>query len=284
MILEPISIKREPELNEYWVHKQIEDRPAILGLGELEVRAREKIQPTSGRLDLLLEDPESLKRYVTEVQLGALDESHIIRTIEYWDIERRRYRNCEHAAVIIAEDITSRFLNVIQLFNGCVPLIALKMTAYKINNDYALTFVKIFDELQLGNEDELPPEPTDRRFWENKASKQSVEVVDVLFGSVQEIEPNAKLKFNKHYVGIELDGVAKNFVSFKPQKNGNVLVSVKLAKTPENDELLGELEAFQFVYDSNFGQYRFRFNANCIESIRDSFKDFAKKARSEYSW
>ena len=30
---------------------------------------------------------------------------------EYWDIERRRYPQYDHCAVLIAEDITSRFLN-----------------------------------------------------------------------------------------------------------------------------------------------------------------------------
>ena len=48
-------------------------------------------------------------------------ESHIIRTIEYWDIERKRYPQYEHCAVLVAEDITSRFLNVISLFNGTIP-------------------------------------------------------------------------------------------------------------------------------------------------------------------
>ncbi len=30
-----------------------------------------------------------------------------------WDIERKRYPQYDHTAVIVAEDITSRFLNVI---------------------------------------------------------------------------------------------------------------------------------------------------------------------------
>lgn len=68
----------------------------------------------AGRLDLLLEDPdpEAATRYEVEIQLGATDEPHIIRTLEYWDIERKRYPQYEHCAVIIAEEVTSRFLNV----------------------------------------------------------------------------------------------------------------------------------------------------------------------------
>lgn len=69
----------------------IANDPAILGLGELVLRDRERIQTRAGRLDLLLQDPDSYKRYEVELQLGSTDEAHIIRCIEYWDIERKRY-------------------------------------------------------------------------------------------------------------------------------------------------------------------------------------------------
>jgi hypothetical protein len=41
---------------------------------------QERIQPAGGRLDLLFQDAEK-RRYEVELQLGAVDESHIIRTI-----------------------------------------------------------------------------------------------------------------------------------------------------------------------------------------------------------
>src|SRR3954470_7882654 len=89
-------------------------------------------QPRAGRLDLLLQDPETKRRYEVELQLGATDEAHIIRTIEYWDIERKRYPQYDHCAVLIAEDITSRFLNVVALFNGTIPLMAIQVQALKV--------------------------------------------------------------------------------------------------------------------------------------------------------
>src|SRR6516162_6313903 len=131
--LEPISLS-PANVTEKMVQEQIAGDPSILGLGKLELRDKERIQAHAGRLDLLLQDSETLKRYEVELQLGATDETHIIRTIEYWDIERKRYPQYEHTAVIVAEDITTRFLNVIQLFNGAIPLIALKMTAYKVGD------------------------------------------------------------------------------------------------------------------------------------------------------
>ena len=144
---EKISIKNNPELNEAWVQDLIADDPGIIGLGDLVLRDKERMQPRAGRLDLLLQDPDTQRRYEVEVQLGATDESHIIRTIEYWDIEKKRYPQYDHCAVIVAEDITSRFLNVISLFNGTMPLIAIKMTAFKVGDNTTLVFTTIMEEL-----------------------------------------------------------------------------------------------------------------------------------------
>lgn len=121
-----MNLKNYPELNEHWIQELIAGDPSILGLGDLVLRDKERIQPRAGRLDLLLQDPDTRRRYEVEVQLGATDESHIIRTIEYYDIEKKRYPQYEHCAVLVAEDITSRFLNVISLFNGVLPLIAIQ--------------------------------------------------------------------------------------------------------------------------------------------------------------
>jgi hypothetical protein len=98
---ETISLKSHAELNEKWVQELIADDPKILGLGDLVLRDKERVQPRAGRLDLLLQDSETNRRYEIEIQLGATDETHIIRTIEYWDIERKRYPQYDHCAVLI---------------------------------------------------------------------------------------------------------------------------------------------------------------------------------------
>jgi hypothetical protein len=48
---ERIYLKLHPELNEKWVQELIASDPSILGLGELVVRDKERIQPRAGRLD-----------------------------------------------------------------------------------------------------------------------------------------------------------------------------------------------------------------------------------------
>ena len=53
---EKISIKSHPDLNEAWVQDLISDDPSIIGLGDLVLRDKERLQPRAGRLDLLLQD------------------------------------------------------------------------------------------------------------------------------------------------------------------------------------------------------------------------------------
>ena len=283
MKLEVVSIKRTPELTEKWVQETISSDPSILGLGDLVLRDRERLQPNAGRLDLLLQDLESLKRFEVEIQLGATDESHIIRTVEYWDLERRRYPQYEHAAVIVAEEITSRFLNVIQLFNGAIPLIALKMTAYKVGNEYALTFVKVLDELTFGlvDEDEPIAEPTDRHYWESRGTSKTIALTDTLLKIVHEVEPKALLKYNKHYIGLEVDGSAFNFVSFRPRKS-NVLMTVRLAQSEEIDAQLQEAEFDTLPYVTRWQQYRLRLDDSPDQKQQALLLDLFRKSREEF--
>ncbi len=91
-----ISLRTNPQFNEKWLQQKLTEDPALLGLGELVVKDVERRQLGAGRLDILLSDPESLTWYEVEIQLGSTDESHVIRTIEYWDLERRRYPQYDH--------------------------------------------------------------------------------------------------------------------------------------------------------------------------------------------
>ena len=76
--------------DEKWLQDNIEKDPKIIGLGEINIIERERRQSSGGRIDYLLHDPETNTMYETEIQLGPTDERHIIRTIEYWDIEREK--------------------------------------------------------------------------------------------------------------------------------------------------------------------------------------------------
>lgn len=215
---EKISLKNNPEIKEDLIQSFIFNDPKVLGLGDLTPIQRERIQPQGGRLDVLLADDNGT-RYEVELQLGATDPSHIIRTIEYWDTERKRYPQYDHCAVIIVEEITSRFMNVISLFNGSIPLIAIQVSAYKVGNDTLLTFTKVMDRISLGTDEEENFEITDRNYWENKSTTKILKTIDNIFDSLSQYVSGYELKYNKFYIGLSKDGIAKNFIEFKPKKN-----------------------------------------------------------------
>ena len=163
-----VSLKTHHAFSEAWLHELLKDNPALLGLGDLQVRDSERRQPGAGRLDLLLVDPETPTRYEVEIQLGATDESHIIRTIEYWDIEKRRYPQYEHVAVLVAEDVTSRFLNVVSLFNGFIPLVAIQLQGIEVNGSFTLVATRVVDKATLGTEEDEEGETVDRAYWRER--------------------------------------------------------------------------------------------------------------------
>ena len=275
-----MSLKNYPEFNERWVQDLIANDASILGLGELVVRDREKVQPRGGRLDLLLQDPETKRRYEVELQLGSTDESHIIRTIEYWDIERKRYPQYDHCAVLIAEDITSRFLNVVSLFNGTVPLIAIQMQALKIGDSITLVFTTVMDELSRGyiDEDEdAEAAPTDRGYWEKRGSKATLALADELLTVLKELDPSLEFKYNKFYIGLSKDGQPYNFVTFRPKKN-QLNFELKLPQSAELDAKIEQAGIETLEYNKRWGLYRLRLTKDDMKSKGAVVKELARTA------
>lgn len=256
---ERISLKDHPELDEHWLQDRIGEDPSLLGLGDLVLKDKERPQPRAGRLDLLLQDAEANKRYEVEVQLGKTDEGHIIRTIEYWDIERKRYPQYDHTAVIVAEDITSRFLNVISLFNGFIPLVAIQLSAFRLGDSVSLVFSKVLDEMRLGfvDEDEEVQAVTDRGYWEARASKQTLAMADEMFEMVRTLDSGLELKYNKFYIGLAKNGQPNNFVIFRPKKDW-LRVEVRLERSDEMETELEQSGLNVMDYDARWGRYRIR--------------------------
>lgn len=257
--LSKISLKNHPDIKEDLIQKYVYENPKVLGLGELLPIQRERVQPSGGRIDILMNSADEQTRYEIELQLGATDPNHIIRTIEYWDNEKKRYPQYDHCAVIIAEEITGRFMNVISLFNGSIPLIALQLSAYKTGNDISLTFTKVLDRVTFGSDDEASLEITDRNYWEKQSSKTVMKDVDEIFNDLSQYTTGYEMKYNKHYIGLAKDGISRNFISFRPKKQHLYIYF----KTNESDELSTVLEdeGLDFTYESRWKRYRVKLNS-----------------------
>lgn len=223
---ERVSLKDHPDFDERWLQNLIAADPSVLGLpGVLEVLDRERRQERAGRLDLLLSDPDEERRFELELMLGSLDESHIIRAIEYWDMERRRYPAYEHVAVIVAEDVTGRFLNVLSLLAGSIPMIVLQCNALQVGDHLVLDFVKVLDQtvLRRDDEQEARADPVTRDYWVDRVGDA---ILGICESSLAMINATAttRMSFNflRQYIGLSDGTRSRNFVHFLPKKKWRI--------------------------------------------------------------
>ena len=218
---ERISLKAHPEFDERWLQSRIAEDTSILGLGDLILVQRERAQERAGRLDLLLTNSEEDRRYEVELMLGATDKSHIIRCIEYWDIERRRYPAYDHCSVLVAEDITSQFLNVIALLAGTIPLVAIQLNALKVDDFLILDFVRVLDQRHMRRDDvaEASIQSVDRSYWVQKSTAAVIAMADEMLTIINEkSDIKWQLNFTKYHIGLTDGKRSRNFIYFRPRK------------------------------------------------------------------
>lgn len=277
-----VLLKEHPEYDEQWLKNVIVNDPAILGLGDLIVKDVERIQPKAGRLDLLLYDADNEKRYEVELMLGKVDESHIIRTIEYWDIERKRFPTYEHCAVVIAEDITTRFLNIISLFNNTIPIVAIQLNALQVGEQLVLNFTKVLDEVTIGEDEADIIEKADRNYWEAKGSTESLKLTDECLTIIKEIDADYSLSYNKQYIGLAKLNRPNNFIIFRAKKKF-VRAEVRVNDMNACKEMLDMTDIEIVSLDKRSGRIKFRIIKANIDNNRDTLKDIFETSYKEWN-
>ncbi len=202
-------------MDEYWLQGEIYNNASILGLGDLDVVSKERRQSSGGRLDLLLRDSETGTMYEVEVMLGETNESHIIRAIEYWDLERKLRPKQQHIAVLVAETITRRFFNVVQLLGNSIPIIAIQANIIEVDGKRALHFTKILDVLRAPEEEVNDAEDAFGEDWWRANEPTNVANAEA-FSKIARLP--LKTTFTKNYVALRSDG--KIFFTFRKRSNG----------------------------------------------------------------
>jgi hypothetical protein len=247
-IASTISI-RESGFDEYWLQDQIYENPACLGIGDLESVAKERQQSSGGRLDILLKNPEDDTMYEVEVMLGETDETHIIRTIEYWDNEKRKWPQRQHYAVLVAESITRRFFNVIQLFSHSIPIIAIQVNLIEVNNQKLLHFSKILDTYEEPEDGTGIDEIYDEAFWKKK-STWTIDAANELLVAVGEVFDTPSLRYVKNYIAINVFG--NNYFWLHKRSANKSLLGFRISDehTDNVSKLLDE-QSISFVQKRN---------------------------------
>ncbi len=213
---------RECGLDEYWLQEQIYKNPSILKLGDLAPVKKEKQQSSGGRLDFLLTDPEDDSMYEVEVRLGATDETHIIRTIEYWDIEKRRWPQRQHYAVLVAETITRRFFNVIQLFSLSIPIIAVQVNIIEAEGKRVLHFSKVLDTYEEPEIMPGSPSDVDHESWWRTNAIWSLRCAESLLKIISSVFPGMEMKYVQNYISLSF--AKQIYFSFRKRAGGRSLL------------------------------------------------------------
>jgi hypothetical protein len=230
--------------DEYWLQDLIYDDPSILGLGTLQPVNKEKKQSSGGRLDILLKDPQDNTMYEIELMLGETDPSHIIRSIEYWDNEKRKYPQRQHFAVLIAESFDRRYFNIVQILSLNIPMIAIQADLLEVNSDHILTFNKILD-VYVEPEDEeetIVNESSwaDKSKWTLDSAKEFVHLLD---------SSDIKLNYTQSYISIVING--RNAYCLDKRTKPNSIMWFNVKDDEKADSIKNLLDDASIVFSYN---------------------------------
>jgi hypothetical protein len=275
---------REAGFDEFWLQKQIYDNPSCLGLGkELEALQRERRQLAGGRLDILLKDPEDDAMYEVEVMLGETDETHIIRTIEYWDNEKRRWPQRQHYAVLVAENINKRFFNVIHLLSNSIPIIAIQASLVESKGVKSLFFTTVLNTYEEIDDGTVTEEQSyDKEFWNRKA-RWVTDAAEALLPIAARHFDSPSLHYLKNYISISSGSY--NRLWFHKRTSPKALVNLKIA-SPMQDDAAALLDSASIGYTKKPDSFRITIDKQTIESksdVLEKLMEFVKRSVDEKS-
>jgi len=143
-------------------------------------------------------------------------------------------------------------------------------------------FTTVMDELSRGlvDDDEEVQAVTDRAFWEEKGSRETVAMADELLAMIQGFDPEVQFKYNKFYIGLAKNGQPNNFVQFRAKRN-NLRLELRLPQTPETTKELEESSLDLMDYDKRWGRYRVRLEKADIKNHRDLLTRLMKLAAED---
>jgi hypothetical protein len=236
--------------DEYWLQDLIFASPNILGLGELIPVTKERPQSSGGRLDILLKDPADNSMYEVEIMLGETDPNHIIRTIEYWDLEKRKFPQRQHFPVLIAESFNRRYFNVIQILSLNVPMIAIQADLIEVEGQAIINFTKILDIYEEIADEEAETNAVTETTW-TKSAPWTLQTAKDLLAILNHDSQSIVLNFTQSYISLVRNGTnaywlhkrvsPKSYFGFKERDEEKV----------EAIKSLLDKSSIQYIYNKN---------------------------------
>lgn len=112
---------------------------------------------------------------------------------------------------------------MIGLLNKAIPIIALQLNAFAMDDKLLINVARVLDVVEEG-EDE-PGEAVDQKYWENRASKKSMELLYALVESIKKASLDVRMKYNRGHVALVTTG--NNFCWLNPRKGAHIHFKVR---------------------------------------------------------
>jgi predicted transport protein len=277
-----ISLKDHKSIKERNVQYMIAKDPYMLGLGELKLIDIQVEYENKERLDLLFQSKDLKTIYEVEIQLGQLDGSHLFRTVEYWLNERDNKLGHKHVAVLIAEVITKRALEIIKLCMCNVSIVILEMTAYESENGILyLKFKEIYpDECAIVDEYKQYEEYEeivlcDRQYYENNAPAALLNAADTIFRILKEIDPVIEMNYTQGYIGFKTGKIRG--LAFIVIKQDVLILKLVLKNLAETETKIKDMKLDLIGYaerkEKKCGEYKIRLTADDVKNKEAALKE-----------
>jgi hypothetical protein len=154
------------------------------------------------------------------------------------------------------------------------------MQVLKVGDAITLVFSTVMDEFTRGlvDEDEdAEAAPTDRGYWESRATKEMLTYVSDLLTLFKNFGPGLELNYNKFYIRIYREGRPINFVTFRPRTN-YIILALKLKESDEINQQIENAGLEALDYNKKWGNYRLRLTKGDIKNKADVIEELAKLA------
>ena len=127
-----ISIKNK-NINEKFVQEYFEENINFLGFTNGILLDKEEIQAGSKRLNMLFQESGTKRCYIVGIKLGNLDKDHIEKTIEYWNLSKKKYPKFEHCITFYVGNITGEAMTLLDSYDKQGQIIVYILKAFKYN-------------------------------------------------------------------------------------------------------------------------------------------------------
>lgn len=135
-------------------------------------------------------------------------------------------------------------------------------------------------EEELVENTEENQENTDRKYWLNKGTPETVKIADEILALVNEIESGYSLKYNKFYIGMIKGSEVENFAIYRPKKDYTRL-ELRIPKSPEVDNLVQNNGLKQMEYEDKWGRYRLRLTKGDVSTHRGVLLELLNQAKKD---